>query len=223
MMKFLKLDLKLLKWMMVILLISLSMAFLMKWASGGDNYSYITTNTLSFSFADTFMIIFIIFSTNLYISIYAQKDQLKIDPFIKSLPYMKKEKLLYDISFVTLTHMIVILISVMYCSIFDEWYKLFSMIMIVGTQLIINVCSFYLNCYQKSKRTWLGVTGGSLGIFIITFHFIAIINDNFGKVDLSPYHFLLYQFPIIVIVLGFILIMFTYFYFKKIGFHLYKN
>ncbi|RXK19033.1 hypothetical protein [Macrococcus sp. DPC7161] len=222
-MKFLKLDLRLMKWMMVVLLISIIMAFLMKWASGGDNYSYITINTLSFSFADTFMIIFIIFTTNFYISIYAQKDQLKIDPFIKSLPYMKKEKLLYDISFVTLTHLIVILISVLYCSFYDEWYKLFSMIMIIGTQLIINVCSFYLNCYQKSKRTWLGVIGGILGFIIITFHFIGIVNDHFGKVDLSEYHFLLYQLPLVVIVLGFIMIVITYFYYKKIGFHLYKN
>ena len=141
----------------------------------------------------------------------------KSHEFFMALPVNKKELIKTDYMFHLMMTLLSIIVIFTYSLANGEFYSLFGMIMITGVNLLI--ASFY---YTTFARDWFKNINMKVIIYLVPmgftymFYFMPLMNVTGSNMEMNAlWNFILYTLPFIILGLGILAYVITYFTTQK--------
>lgn len=211
-------DLKLLRYLPLIMLGLSALTIVLKIFVGNDSFTKLDQNTLTFNISDTVFIFLIACVFYILTQKYDSLRKYKLTAWYDSLPVSIKDIHFSNFILVIVPHILLFIFACLYYAINDDFFKFHGIMLMYGISLIMNGLMLIFGIKNPLSYVILASIGGAFLLFAFGFHYLLVMNDFNMHLNLSEnmfWHFYLYQLPYIVTTIGFVICFISLFIYKK--------
>lgn len=211
-------DLKLLRYLPLIMLGLSALTIVLKIFVGNDSFTKLDQNTLTFNISDTVFIFLIACVFYILTQKYDSLRKYKLTAWYDSLPVSIKDIHFSNFILVIVPHILLFIFACLYYAINDDFFKFHGIMLMYGISLIMNGLMLIFGIKNPLSYVILASIGGAFLLFAFSFHYLLVMNDFNMHLNLSDnkyWYFYLYQLPYIVTTIGFVICIISLFIYKK--------
>ncbi|TDM42260.1 hypothetical protein ETI06_07885 [Macrococcoides goetzii] len=211
-------DIKLLRYLPLIIINLSALTIMLKIFIGNDSLTKLDQNYLTFNFSDTLYIFLVACVFFILTQKYDNLRKYKLTAWYDTLPVSIKDIHFSNFILVIVPHILLFIFACLYYAINDDFFKFHGIMLMFGISLIMNGCMLIFGIKNPFSYVILAGIGGAFLIFAFGFHYLLVMNDFNMHLNLSEniyWHFYLYQMPYILTVIGFIVCIISLFIYKN--------
>ncbi|MFC6291614.1 hypothetical protein BHU61_03705 [Macrococcus epidermidis] len=211
-------DIKLLRYLPLIMLGLSILTIVLKIFVGNDSFTKLDQNTLTFNISDTVFIFLITCVFYILTQKYNSLRKYNLTAWYDSLPVSIKDIHFSNFILVIVPHILLFIFTCLYYAINDDFFKFHGIMLMYGISLIMNGLMLIFGIKNPLSYVILASVGGAFLLFAFSFHYLLVMNDFNMHLNLSDnkyWHFYLYQMPYIVTAIGIIICILSLFKYRK--------
>lgn len=211
-------DIKLLRYLPLVIISLSALTIVLKIFIGNDFLTRLDQNYMTFNFSDTLFIFLVACVFYILTQKYDNLRKYKLTAWYDSLPVSKKNIHLSNFILVMAPHMLLFIFACLYYAINDDFFKFHGIMLMFGISLIMNGFMLIFGIKNPLSYVILASIGGAFLLFAFSFHYLLVMNDfnmHLNLSDNSYWHFYLYQIPYIVTAIGFIICIASLFIYRN--------
>lgn len=211
-------DIKLLRYLPLIIISLSALTIMLKIFIGNDSLTKLDQNYLTFNFSDTLFIFLVACIFYILTQKYDNLRKYKLTAWYDTLPVSIKDIHFSNFILVIVPHILLFIFACLYYAINDDFFKFHGIMLMFGISLIMNGLMLIFGIKNPLSYVILASIGGAFLMFAFGFHYLLVMNDFNMHLNLSDnkyWHFYLYQMPYIVTAIGIIICILSIFKYRK--------